>query len=145
MSPISHVASVFAPLVALTQQVHGITVHSSYKALILNHGVNTKLFFTSGAVRNWWILRTDCVAYAMVGSPNRKRLAIYAREPTLVADLYRHLVRQAKGMGYDTSRLLLTSQRQAFFPSGLLPGAPVPEYLPSSPSPVPEHVLDESD
>lgn len=112
----------------VTRRVYGLTLTTRYKALVLNHGVNTKFYLTFGEVRNWWILRTDCMTYAMCGSPNRKRLSIYSRTPTLDRELYRHLLRQAKGMGYDTDSILLTTQRQTFFPSG-------------EPSPIPEIVL----
>jgi lipocalin len=113
----------------MTRRVYGLTLRSVYRALILNHKVNTKMYLTSGLVRNWWILRTDCVKYAMIGSPNRKRLSIYSRSSTMERELYMHLLRCAKGMGYDTHSILLTSHKQTFFPSGSLPGVylPIPE------------------
>jgi lipocalin len=115
--------------ITMARRVYGLTLVTRNKALVLNHKVNTKFFLTFGDVRNWWILRTDCTTYAMCGSPNRKRLTIYSREPTMDRGLYRLLLKRAKAMGYDTKSMLLTSHRPTFFPSGDFPTTPIPEHV----------------
>jgi lipocalin len=115
--------------ITMVRRVYGLSLVTRHKALVLNHRVNTKFFLTTGDVRNFWILRTDCTTYAMCGSPNRKRLSIYSREPTMDRDLYRLLLKWAKGMGYDTKSMVVTSHRPTFFPSGEFPTSPIPEHV----------------
>lgn len=76
-------------------------------------GPNTKLKVTffwpfSG---NYWIIDLDPeYRWAVVGDPSRDYLWILSREPEMDPALYQKIVDRAKQKGFDTARLLKTSQ-----------------------------------
>ncbi len=76
-------------------------------------GPNTKLKVTffwpfSG---DYWIIDLDPeYRWAVVGEPGRDYLWILSREPQLNTALYQQIVERAKQRGFDTEKLLKTSQ-----------------------------------
>lgn len=76
-------------------------------------GPNTKLKVTffwpfSG---DYWIIDLDPeYRWAVVGEPGRRYLWILSREPRMDTALYQQIVERAKQRGFDTGKLLKTSQ-----------------------------------
>lgn len=58
-------------------------------------------------IPNYLIHQTDYVEYALVGSPDRSSLYILSRKSKMTPCLYKQLVKQAKYLGYDTSKLVI--------------------------------------
>ena len=56
---------------------------------------------------NYWIIALDDdYRWAMVGTPDRRFLWILARDTCLPPEVYGSLVAQARGLGFDVSRLV---------------------------------------
>ena len=60
----------------------------------------------------WVLLLNSFYEYAVVGEPSRKYLWILSRTPKLDKSTYRGILQRIEELGYDTSRLTLTSQSQ---------------------------------
>lgn len=74
-------------------------------------------FFTSGNVNgNYWILNLDQDAYSwvMVGNPSKTALWIMSRKPYLEFGIYNYLISEAVKKGFDTSKLVFTSQDENY-------------------------------
>jgi apolipoprotein D and lipocalin family protein len=60
---------------------------------------------------DYWIVELDRdYRHAVVGDPSRKYLWILSRRPEMDEATYASLVDRARGLGFDTSRLLRTRQ-----------------------------------
>ncbi len=60
---------------------------------------------------DYWILSLDSAyRWAVVGTPNRKYLWILSRTPTLSRHVYDQLVAKGSDLGFNVSRLQLTTQ-----------------------------------
>lgn len=60
---------------------------------------------------DYWILEVgDNYEYALVGEPSRKNLWILSREPQINLDRLQDLVDKARNMGFNTDKLIYTTQ-----------------------------------
>lgn len=58
-------------------------------------------------VVNYLVHQSDYMSYALVGSPDRSSLFILSRDARMKKSTYRHLVRQARELGYNIRRLVI--------------------------------------
>lgn len=83
-----------------------------------SHGAKLKICFAPRWLRalpwvwaDYWILRVDPdYRVALVGTPDRDQLWLLSRTPRIDDARYSWLLDGAKALGYDTSRLIETSQ-----------------------------------
>jgi apolipoprotein D and lipocalin family protein len=62
---------------------------------------------------DYWIIDLDeSYRYAVVGEPSRKDLWILSRTPSLPPATYGQILRRAATQGYDTSRVVMTPQKE---------------------------------
>ena len=74
-------------------------------------GAKLKVTFFWPFYGDYWIIKLgDNYEYAVVGTPNLKYLWILSRTPRIDDKLFSELVEFAKSKGFDTSRLIVTSQ-----------------------------------
>lgn len=70
-----------------------------------------KVTFFAPFCGDYWILDLGRnYQYTVVGDPNRKYLWILSRTPRMDEDLYRCLLAKMAAQGFDTSRMIRTSQ-----------------------------------
>lgn len=84
------------------------------KARVVDTLTNAKLsvkFFWFQPGGDYWIIDlADDYSYAVVGAPNRKYLWILSRTPQMDATLYEQILVRAKNKGFDTTKVVITSQ-----------------------------------
>jgi apolipoprotein D and lipocalin family protein len=70
------------------------------------------LSFLPAVWGDYWIIGLDPeYRWAIVGSPDRKYLWFLTRDKAVPQDALDGLIAQARGLGYDTARLIRTEQR----------------------------------
>lgn len=90
------------------------------RARVVDRASNAKLavsFFRPFWGDYWIIDLADDYSYAVVGHPGRDYLWILARKPTMPEATYEGILERLRGKGYETSRLVLTQQPDAYHPS----------------------------
>lgn len=83
------------------------------RARVVDRVTNAKLevsFFRPFWGDYWIIDLADDYSYAVVGHPDRDYLWILARNPTMAEATYQSLVTRLQAQGYETSRLVRTTQ-----------------------------------
>lgn len=96
-----------------TQSVIGVA-----RVVRASYGAKLKISFAPRWLRalpwvwaDYWILRIDPdYQAALVGTPDRDQLWLLSRTPRITDARYSWLLDGAKAQGYDTSRLIVTSQ-----------------------------------
>ncbi len=74
-------------------------------------GAKLKVTFFWPFYGDYWIIRLgENYDYAVVGTPDRKYLWILCRKPKMEEKLYVELIEFAKSKGFDTDKLILTTQ-----------------------------------
>ena len=89
---------------------------SKAKAWVADKSTNAKWFvqFIWPFKADYWIIDLDqSYQYAVVGQPDRQRLWILSRQPTIAEATLNQIYRRLHANGYDTSRIELTPQRRA--------------------------------
>jgi apolipoprotein D and lipocalin family protein len=74
-------------------------------------GAKLKVTFFWPFYGDYWIIKLGAnYEYAVVGTPNRKYLWILCRTPKIEQKLYVELTEFAKSKGFNTDKLILTTQ-----------------------------------
>lgn len=83
------------------------------KARVVDRQTNAKLkvsFFWPFTGDYWIIDLGKQYEYAVVGHPRRKYLWILSREKTMPVELYNTILRRLENQGYDTAKLIRSTQ-----------------------------------